>query len=353
LRLTVLLLLGALAWGYDGKYAADARFEAARTKIPALRDKALRRIAAVLEQKVPEKFQVTFVDAGEDRSGRWAQVHTRRGRQVLELRTEYLVIGAYDVEKTLAHELYHCLQRERLGVKAHLQVPKWAREGAAMYVAGQFDSRTRALAAFAGADRTRGAPMERLVNGLGGYHSLEDYAEDVCAFEAAERRHGRKKTVALLRRLLQTPDVERAVRETLGESFADFERAARIRAREVLLPLLQNGRREILEAQRLLDEGKPADALPLLREQGAYAPAASYLRGVALHRLGRHEDALKAVRDGFLTRYRHGTTLLDDALVLELHVLKSLKSPNFRAALARARLDLQPFPVHAKLKELE
>ncbi|MHC4931515.1 MAG: hypothetical protein ACYTGV_04920, partial [Planctomycetota bacterium] len=187
--MTALLALVLLAApGYDGKYSTDPRLDAVRSGLGARSDAALARIGRVLGIDPPGPYGIRLVDSGRDRSGLWAEVKTERHdgepRQVLWLRTEHLVLGSHDIDKTLAHEFFHCLQRERLGDKDYKRLPVWAREGAAVYVAGQLEERAAALAAHVGADRRIADPLARLVDGLGGRHALEDYAEDASAFEA-------------------------------------------------------------------------------------------------------------------------------------------------------------------------
>jgi predicted negative regulator of RcsB-dependent stress response len=339
---------------YAGKYEQDPRFLEIREKLPAMRAAALEHIGRFLEQPPPEGFLVRFADSGSDRSGLWAQVRTERVRgepkDVLILRTEHLVLDTHDLEKTLIHELYHCVQRERLGEGAHLRTPKWVREGCALYVAGQLEERTLILAGYVGANPRHSDPLGRLVNGLGGRHTLDDYVEDVCAFQSVEERHGRPKAAALLRKLLETPDYRAAIREVLDESFAEFERAAETYARDHLRDLVANGREGILEAKRKLRERDGDGALRALKGVGgAYAPVADYLRARALHEVGKREEALAVLRTEFLPKYRRLSTLLDDALFLELRLLAETGSEEFEEAALRAELDLEPFNVYPKL----
>ena len=335
---------------YAGKYRDDPRLAVVLARLPDLRAEALKRIGAVLGETVSDTFLVRLADAGADRSGRWAEVRTERVagkvRPVLILRTEHLVLDTHDLQKTLTHELYHCVQRERLGETRHLATPEWAREGAALYVAGQAEDRARALAAYVGTDTRVSDPLARLVNGLGGRHTLEDYAEDVSAFLSVEARHGRGKTVALLRALLSGED--RAIERTLGETPEVFERHAAAHARQLLEPLIENGRASIRTAQQKLATNDFEAALTALKPEGVYAASARYFRALALFRLGRYAPALKALGDPAIRR----TTRVSDAVLLELRILKATGDVRFAAAARRARLDLEPFRVYPALLAL-
>jgi hypothetical protein len=303
----VTLLLALLLLPYEGKYARDPRLDAIREELPARVETARKRLEGLLEVKVPP-VEVRLADAGEDRSGVFAE--SQGG--VITLKTEYLVLGAFDVDATLVHEMFHCLQRARLG-RRYERVPEWAREGAALYVAGQGAERARALAAIAGSDPFDKDPLARLVDGLDGPHGLFDYYEDVAAFERVGARGP-----ALVRKLLETEDVAAAVREVLGEDMATFRAETARHAREVLRPLLEEGRGE---------------------GGGVYAPAAELRRAEALAREGEDAEALEAVR-GFLARHRREAALLCAALRLEVELLLRTGSREHAEAARRAALDL-------------
>ncbi|MHC4490381.1 MAG: hypothetical protein ACYTDU_01985 [Planctomycetota bacterium] len=342
-RWVALGLFAAVAVAYEGKYKSDPRLARIRKELPARRDAAVRRLEEALGVEVPN-IEIRLEDAGRDPSGAWAEARTEGRRQVLALKTEYLVLGAYDLDRTLVHELFHCLHRARLGAEGYARLPEWVREGAALYVAGQGEERARLLAAFVGRDPLIDDPLARLVDGLAGQHGFLDYYEDVAAFEAVEERRGRDGVRRLLRQLLETADVAQAVREALDENMADFERAAAARARRVLEPLLAEGRASILAARRHLEADEPAAALNVLEPRGVYAPAAAYYRALAQSRVGRHADALRHLRAHFLDRHRAATTLLDRALRLELDLLEATASSELAAAKARAALDLTVYP---------
>jgi parallel beta-helix repeat protein len=284
---------------YEGKYAADPRLAAVRKELPARAEAARKKLADLLDVKVPE-VEIRLEDAGDDRSGVFAE----SADGVIVLKTEYLVLGAFDLDKTLVHETFHCLQRARLG-KRYDRVPEWAREGAALYVAGQGPERARSLAAIAGPDG-----IKKLVNGLGGPHGLFDYYEDVAAFERVGARGP-----ALVRKLLETEDVAKAVREVLGEDMATFETLSQKHAREVLAPLLKE----------------------------PYAPREALRRAEVLAAEGKDAEALEAVQ-GFLARHRTETWLLGAAVRLELDLLRRTGSPDHAAAARRAALDLTVYP---------
>jgi len=297
------LLLALLLLPYDGKYVGDPRLDAIRKELPARAEAARKKLEDLLGVKVPE-VEIRLEDAGDDRSGVFAESDDG----FIALKTEYLVLGAFDLDKTLVHETFHCLQRKSLGRRYEL-APDWAREGAALYVAGQGAERARALAAIALRDPFVKDPMALLVNGLDGPHRLFDYYEDAAAFERVGARGP-----ALLKKLLETPDVAAAIKEVLGEDMATFDAETAKHAREALKPLLEEGD----------------------------APHAALDRAQALAGGGNDTEALEAVRD-FLARYRTDP-LLGDAVRLEVDLLRRTGSQEYELAARRAAKDLTVFP---------
>ncbi len=293
------LLLALLLLPYDGKYAADPRLAAIRKELPARTESARKKLEDLLQVKMPP-VEVRLEDAGNDRSGVFAE--SEGG--IITLKTEYLVLGAFDLDRTLVHEMFHCLHRARLG-KRYDRVPEWAREGAALFVAGQGPERARALAAIVADEKD---PIGKLVNGLGGPHGLFDYYEDVAAFERVGARGP-----ALVKKLLETEDVAAAVREVLGEDMATFQTETAKHAREVLKPLLEG--------------------------EEVHAPRIALRRAEGLAADGKDTEALEAVR-GFLGRYRTEAALLGDAVRLEVDLLRRTGSPEHAEAAKRVALDL-------------
>jgi tetratricopeptide (TPR) repeat protein len=346
---------GGIVLDYEGKYEHDPRFHELRDGLAERRKQALAEIARKVKVRVPRTFLLRFQDTAGSRSGNHAvtrlEVVDGKPQQVVILRTEYFVAEFMDIQRTLVHELYHALQRESLG-EGHFAVPKWAREGAAMYVAGQGESRLRTLAAEVGRRSDETDPMARLVDGLGGAHAYEDYAEDVGAFLAAEERHGRAKVVLLLKELLRTADVEKAIRSALKEDLETFERLGAEWTRRKLRPLVVTGRLEIREALRHRRARRWEAAWNALPEDpGAYAPIAAYLRATVLLETGEAEKALKIAREECLGTHRHFTTYADNGIFLEIRALKALGYAGLAEAVERAKRDLEPTGVYPAFRK--
>lgn len=295
---------GNVVIDYDGKYRGDAAFAARVAEVERLVPEAVKRIRARLGLPAgpTPPFRVRFADIGE----RPDDLHMSTSeelvggevRQALRIFTEPFVLRRYDLADTLTHELLHVWHRHALG-EPYYDVPKWAREGLAVWAAGQGPGRVALLSVLYGSDPKVEDPVARVVNGLGGRHGIADYAEDYLAFAWVEERKGLAGVQALARRMFATPDVAAAFSEAVGLPFADVEAAVRGHATTVVTAALA-GRAAYLDARRVLDAGPPAAAIAALdaylaaHPAAPFAPRARYDRALALFRAGRHADALAA-----------------------------------------------------------
>ena len=160
-------------------------------------------------------------------------------------------------------------------------------------------------------------PVAAVLGPLEGPLPFERYYGAAAAFEAVEERHGRERALAVGRERRAEPDARAAVRDVVGD-FARFEADAAARARRILEPLVRG------------------------------AGEHPYDRAAALYVRGAHKEAI----DALAVLRRDATTLVGESVLLELKCRKALGDPGFAKALARARLDLEPFPQHAALDGL-
>ncbi|MCU0722681.1 MAG: tetratricopeptide repeat protein [Planctomycetes bacterium] len=249
-----------LVRGYAGKYAADARFRAAAAAVPRLRGEAFAAIAERLGADLREGAEVLyrFEDAGfEDRKGLRGNAMTAavRGRPVtlVTFFAEYVVLCPEDFRQRFVHETKHAAFRSRMG-QAYVSLPKWVREGLAVWAAGQLPDRMRAILSdqvFSGGD-----PL-KVLDGIGAKgHDTSDYLQDALAFEWLEGlRAGAVKEFA--KRILAGEDPAAALSGVAGLPPADAFRAADAHARARVLAALGPG----YEAFRVLrDAGAGAQA---------------------------------------------------------------------------------------------
>jgi len=334
----LLLAASALAGGYDGKYKDDPRLASIRARLPS-QLAAARRII-----EVRDAVRIELRDLGKTKSGVAARTKRDEDGFVIVLHTEPLVLRTHDVEKTLVHELVHCMQKERWGARGEVSMPPWVKEGMAVYLAGQFDSRARTLAAHVGRNPVPVDAVTRLVNGLDGRHTLLDYAEDSAAFAGAESRHGKQKTQRFIDALLAGKTPREAARRALGERWATFEEQSRKCARQRLDPLVRDWREALLALRASVDAERFAAALALPVAEGVYREDDAYYRSRALHGAARSAEALELLRIRVLRGSPRRTTLLAQAVAFEVELLGALKRTKERAAALRAsQRDLEPF----------
>jgi hypothetical protein len=93
--------------------------------------------------------------------------------------TEFIVLSEEDFRSRVIHELKHAAFRDVMG-QGYLNLPKWVREGLAVYGAEQLEDRASAILSnrvFGGRD------ARAVIDGVDDDdHSTEDYLEDACAF---------------------------------------------------------------------------------------------------------------------------------------------------------------------------
>ncbi|MCC7138046.1 MAG: hypothetical protein IT460_06405 [Planctomycetes bacterium] len=295
---------GPVVLDYDGKYAGDPAFLARVAEVERLVPEAVARSARRLGLAASDAppFRVRFADTGErpdtTHMETREELHGAVVVQALVVRTEALMARLFDVARTLTHELVHVRHRHALG-EPYYGVPKWAREGLAVWAAEQGPTRLPLLYNLLATNPKTEDAVARLVNGLRGPHTTDDYGEDWLAFRFVEETKGADAVGRLVRRLLRDPDVEAAFAEAAGTPFPAFEQAARAWAQDRVRRDLGD-REAYLAARRAAAAGTPAEAVAafdaFLAAHPAHALAsrARYDRAAALFRAGRLADAAAA-----------------------------------------------------------
>lgn len=177
--------------GYAGKYAQDARFARALKALPGHVAEAWKVLRETLGVELAGKGKVLFEfkDKAFVRDSERALATTiainYEPVTLITLYTEHVVVHEEDFKSRVIHELKHAAFRGVMG-QAYLDLPKWVREGLAVYGARQLEDRIHAVLSnefFAGKD-------PRLV--LDGIddpdHDVTDYVEDAMAFAWLESR---------------------------------------------------------------------------------------------------------------------------------------------------------------------
>jgi len=316
---------------YDGRFAADPRLADERKALPGMLARAAKRVG------VEEPVRIELEDLGGREPGPVARTRRDADGFAIVLYAEPLLLRAHDPESTLAHELVHVLQQKRWGALRGASMPPWVVEGMAVYLSGQLDRRARVLAAHVGREKEPADAAARLVNGLGGRHTLLDYFEDGAAFAAVEERHGKEKAGAFVEALLAGRRPREAAAGVLGERWTDFEARSRAYALGMLRPLVREGRERVLLLRAKVAAKQFRAMADVPAAGGVYGIDDAYYRALGLEGLGEAEPALRLLRTRFLDARVRDSTLLVPALELEIRLLESLN----RALPARP--ELQPY----------
>lgn len=216
---------------YQGKYKNSTRLLRFAKRLPKYRSKALKRIEKRLGI-VPEDsdlIKVVFKDALEAgaktiRIFRGPAFSTfwddDEGKIVILLRTEFLVNRRYDAREELTHEMAHAVMRERMDRDDYAAMPRWLREGLALWAAGQVESRILVISGGASARNSQA----KLFAGLeAGIHTLDRYAEDVLAIEYIAQKQGNKRIKRLVRLLIDGVPPHKAVEIVTGRRWIEFK----------------------------------------------------------------------------------------------------------------------------------
>lgn len=307
---------------YTGKYQQHPRIRAALASLDTLRRKHLREVhrRLGLDERDEYDFVLTLRDLPPGKSSLHAQtvneISAGRLRSVVYFFTEHIAVDAYDLDKKILHEMTHCVQRERTG-EAYYVLPKWLREGLALWTAGQGEDRIRTLL---GIYATRPKdPLGVLVTGLDDEkHTYNDYAEDYLAMEYIEKTHGRQAVRRLFADLLTGMAWSEAIQRATGQDAAAFKASARSYARQRLVDVMGPHRQSYLDIYALYQGDEKTQCLAraqaYLREHpdSWVAMPLQYLIGKCYRDLGQYDRAIAAFNVVIEDR-PHESTLLDDA----------------------------------------
>lgn len=214
--------------GYAGKYVDDVRLARAQKALPGyVRDSfnTLRQTLGVdLAGKAPVLFE--FKDKGFDRDTERAVTTTiaidYKPVTLMTFYTEYVVVSDSDFRSRVTHELKHAAFRGVMG-QSYLNLPKWVREGLAVYGARQTDDR---VCAVLGGRVFSGKDPRGVLDGIDDAdHTSDDYVEDALAFAWLEKRKT-GAVAAFCKRLLAGEAFDKLFAELAGMAFEPALEAA-------------------------------------------------------------------------------------------------------------------------------
>lgn len=216
------------------KYADEPRYRELAAEAMPLRQRAVEAIRRRLDIDYDDQrtIRIRFQDLAPDGSASKAENMAQRitetvdGKEVavIVLYWEYLISGAGSLKDELTHEFFHAVHREQITKETYTAIPRWVREGLALYVAEQMPGRLDYLLQ----DKIEQGP-DVLVQGLeNDPHTLDDYGEDVLAFDYLETRHGRERFLAVAQDIVFGRRTAReAIRKHTDEDWPTFREHAR------------------------------------------------------------------------------------------------------------------------------
>lgn len=312
---------------YAGKYAGDPRCEAFLGELPAQMRAAARAMSERLGLPPADAANVVLelVDRplGPQKDVVLGGTMTKSvgGRivQWITLNPESHFAAVADFEQELAHEMTHALLRNALGDANHRLLPKWAREGLAVWAAGQGPGR---VAFWLTIHWDKPDPVAVLLNGLENEkHALEDYPEDYLAVEAIETEKGVEGVRAFVRLLAAGKPCHDAAAEASGRTWDEFAAFAASYADERIRAALGDEEfaawkraMALLRVDRDFEAAQRAFYAVAARFPDSWAGALGmYYFGRALQMAGLPADAGEALREFFAVAGPR-TGLMDDAV---------------------------------------
>jgi|GEM_PF-5007759 len=134
--------------------------------------------------------------------------------------------GTADLKMTVCHETAHAFYRYKLSMGEYSRIPRWLREGSAVYLANQvLEKERKALFNF-------WLKNENPLNGLDGKHSFKDYYEDSLALVFLKERFN--ADLNFLQDLIEGKSWEESITKLTGLSASDFIKEAKLFADQYL-----------------------------------------------------------------------------------------------------------------------
>ncbi|MFQ5702145.1 MAG: hypothetical protein ACE5HU_09895 [Acidobacteriota bacterium] len=312
---------------YRGRFTGDPRFTDLLLHIRRdLREAERKATAALGLSRRPARPRIRLVDDDSPftRNGRFVG-RTLQGSEgtppVIELRLEPILSRRVDFTSLLIHEMTHAVMSAGMG-PTYARLPVWLREGIAVRVAGESDSRLdRAISV------TRLRPVTMLAARLRTTrHSTIDYGIDGYAVRQLEKLIGENGLPRLVRCLITEGTWPGCLESLTGLTPDQFEAQALSSVRSVILARCGDRTARFDRASSLQDHDWHAAALAAWEEliaegPGPYDREAVYRSCRSLAALGRFDEAHR--RLGALRAQGNlGASLSRDVLALQARVCR-------------------------------
>lgn len=313
--------IGLKSEAYTGRFKEHPGWAELAQRLPAAAEKAL----ATIEKRLgltcgnPGRVAVYWVDyKGGAKAGRMGRTYYTKSpdRSVgVVLTVEYFLNGDADLETILTHELVHAIQRERLEPETYSAIPRWAREGLAIYGAGEGDWHLEYAVGRHFDD------LDKVLTGLGNTENpYEGYPYYALAIRYLEETYGVAAVKAFAGRLTRGEGSADAIRAVTSKDFAAFEAEVKAYA-EKAVGKYAAAAAEFGQAMKRIDEGPQAaqaafEALQRDRPGTIFAVTAGYYRARALFNAKAYAAAETAFA-AFLKENKGRVGLADEAMLYQ------------------------------------
>lgn len=307
---------------YTGPLRECPEIVSFRERLPELRRSAIEHNLEVLGIEDEEPAVLCFICDRNKGAGDNMSTSTYRHNMGEENERYYGYVRIYagaliskrmDGDLTMIHEINHAILRAYLK-DLYFPLPKWVREGLAVYCAGQMPHRIRVLMgggllqARSLADGTKLA--SNMINGLDAQHEYRDYAESALMIQYLDQ-HAKGGLPAFIAKLKAGVGYEEAIEDLTAMTLADFVAVSQYAGLQELIEIeggdyleiipLLNAVRNNVKAEN--DEQRAAlsqaieQALPLTEAAmesdtpAYYAAALCYYIARSYIALGQHQQA--------------------------------------------------------------
>jgi TolA-binding protein len=308
----------------DSKYAQTAWFQEFAGRLVGVRRAAVTKINRLTGLAYEDRYTIVlrFLDQNEEGARKFKNLHAqrvtvRRGGgevQLIRFFMEYFKNGQADLPKKVIHEMVHGVMRESMSRTEYLRIPKWVREGTAVYLAGQEEARIRHILSL----YAEGNPFS-VVKDLGARHSSVDYARDALLFHYMVKRYGHDKFRSFMNLLVRkklAPPV--AIEKALGIPFARFRKEGLAFAIDAVSRLAAQGDVDYKAAfqlyrLRLFDRAVSALEAIIKHRPTTYAASGASYYLAKCHYYRREYEKAKAGFQLHIRNYSGMSGLVDDA----------------------------------------
>lgn len=288
--------------------------------IPGICANAYKEITAVLGPDYSDQtgIRLLFTDEKNEEYGKDCDSHsivvTKENTQIIVFFVEHYFAGEYSLQKKITHELVHAVMRKKLNEEKYSALPKWFREGAALYIAGQGDDRIKFLCSVYVYNLP--AMVKGLSKTTGGFG---EYAEFYLAFKYIESKFGAESIGKFINSVIKSEgDYKSALKDVCGLEWTEFEKQAEKYSRAEIKDITGKELPKWEKAYELFSKGKFDKAGDKFKDLMDKFPR-SWIYGKAMYYYGRclqeqlMFDEAAVVYADLIELYPQTTGLIDDA----------------------------------------